>query len=560
MTASFIADLEEIVYPSCSDDEDEDLFRIDSRRLLVGMFVARLDRPWTDTPLPQTGMLIGGDDELATVRKYCQHVMVDPTRSAEGMCDAIKAASVLSNDQTLTLADGQLFGGGTHAASREGSGAGAGDAQSGSHFSGARRGSPAAAAGVAADFAVPPRRNDVRPTNEARSQVRALLLAREGRASSDRGSAGPVARLRGWFGRDRSGVQPSTQVSARTLESLRTAWGSTIGAVVRDFHVPIRESLAVARPAHAKLVAAADAAVAQVRQGGVPAIASLVETAGAFVEALERAPDAMRWAGAMYRQGTPLPNPAMAVALRLAEFGRALGMPRESLHELVLIGLLSDIGKALLPRELLERPGVLAPQDYALVQQHVTIGLDLLSRSEPLPEAVLRGIAEHHERLDGSGYPKKSRADAIGLHGRMAGIADTFCGLTALRAYANPLSVEDGLSALHGWSGSLFDADLVEQFVLAIGVFPIGTLVELKSGEVAAVVDRSPAPNASPRLVVLTAADKGPLRSTRDRAGEQKPDQAYSGTQVRIARGLASGAYGLRLIDFYSRPTTVGDF
>src|SRR5690606_11436596 len=170
------------------------------------------------------------------------------------------------------------------------------------------------------------------------------------------------------------------------------------------------------------------------------------------------------------------------------------------------------LGKALLPRDLLETPGVLAPHDYALVQQHVTIGLDLLERAGTLAAPVLRAIAEHHERLDGSGYPRRLRGDEIGLLGRMTAIVDAFSGLTAVRAYANPLSVEDALSALNEWAPSLFCRDLVERFVLSLGVFPVGTLVELRGGEVAAVVDRPRAERVLPKLVVLTGPDKGPLR------------------------------------------------
>src|SRR5690606_21271650 len=114
-----------------------------------------------------------------------------------------------------------------------------------------------------------------------------------------------------------------------------------------------------ARVVHARLVGAADALVAQVRQGTAPALEALDEPVGAFVDMLQHAPEALRWAEALYAQNAPRPNPASAVAINLSGFGRALGMPAESLRELVLVGLLLDLGKALLPRELLEQPGVL---------------------------------------------------------------------------------------------------------------------------------------------------------------------------------------------------------
>ncbi len=543
MATPFIADLEEIVYPSASGAHD-DRYRIDARRVLAGMFVAELDRPWADTPLPQGGLLVTGDDEIAAIRRQCTHVMVDPKRSTAGMLDAIKAAAVLSNDQPLTLAGYENAVESAPAPAP----ASARDAAS------ARRRRNAALRD-APDVHVE-RRDDVHPSNQSRVRVRALLLARDGRPAPEMRSAAmsPVARLRSWLTGDARAAE-SVQLGVRhSIEELRAAWGDPIGAVEPAGHEPIRGSLADARPAFAQLVGAADSIVAQVRHGNTPALEPIRSAIDAFVPVLQRAPDAMRWVGAIHSQNAPSPNPAVAVALRLAEFGRSLGMDREALHELALTGLLLDVGKALLPRELLEHPGVLAPHDHALVKQHVTIGLDLLSRSGPLPESVVRAIAEHHERLDGSGYPGRLRGEEISLYGRMAGIVDTFCGLTAIRAYANPLSVEDALSALHGWSGQLFCADLVEHFVLCTGVFPIGTLVELRGGEVAAVVERQPGEQMHPRLVVMTGADKGPLRPVRDRAGEQDPDHVYTGASVRIAHGLPAGAYGLRLPDFYARP------
>lgn len=545
MATPFIADLEEIVYPSASGGVHDDRYRIDARRVLAGMFVAELDRPWADTPLPQGGLLVKGDDEIAAIRAQCVHVMVDPKRSAAGMLDAIKAAAVLSNDQMLTLSNYD-HGGESSAPSAT---AGARDAAS------VRRRRNAALRDVP-EVRVE-RRDDVHPTNESRVRVRALLLGRDGRAPAAVRSApvSPVARLRSWLAGDARAADDAMRLGARrSVEELRAAWGESIGAVEPVGHEPIRSSLADARPAFAQLVAIADSIVAQVRHGNTPALEPIWSAVDAFVPVMQRAPDAMRWAGAVHSQNAPSPNPAVAVALKLSEFGRSLGMDYGSLRELVLIGLLLDVGKALLPRELLEHPGVLAPHDHALVKQHVTIGLDLLSRSGTLPESVVRAIAEHHERLDGSGYPRKLRGADIGLYGRMAGIVDTFCGLTAIRAYANPLSVEDALSALHGWSDQLFCGDLVEHFVRCTGVFPIGTLVELRGGEVAAVVERQPGEQMHPRLVVMTGADKGPLRPVRDRAGEQDPDHVYTGASVRIARGLPAGAYGLRLPDFYSRP------
>src|SRR5690606_5386047 len=154
------------------------------------------------------------------------------------------------------------------------------------------------------------RRDDVHPTNEARGRVRALL-AGEGKPVGER--TGAVARLRSWFSAGAAGAEPRMC----SLDDLRTRYGDTIGAVEPVDPSPIRGSVAEARVVHARLVGAADALVAQVRQGTAPALEALDEPVGAFVDMLQHAPEALRWAEALYAQNAPRPNPASAVAINL---------------------------------------------------------------------------------------------------------------------------------------------------------------------------------------------------------------------------------------------------
>lgn len=538
-------DAEEIVCASPGGAADG-LLRVDTRRLLKGMFVAELDRPWSDTPLPQSGVLVETDEELQAIRHYCQFVMVDPARSSDDLLAAIRAAAVLSSDRALVGDD--IWS----KPATAGQGAGG-------HASGARdaRGHAAGKPPHQAERAggEPRPRDDVRPSVASRARILRLLRVGEQRAEPPQQS--PLSQFRRWLGLARPSAAedfPDTQIQRHraALQALRDTWGDAIGAFDHGNGAPIRESIALARPAHARLVAAGDSAIRQVRQGTALAFGPLAEAADAFAAGLVASPEAMRWLDAVYASTAATPNPAIGTALRLADFGRGLGMPLASLRELALIGLLADIGKALLPRDVLEHPGVLNPRDYALMQQHVTMGLDILSRSSSVPEAVTAGIAEHHERLDGSGYPRGLRGTAISLHGRMAGIVDTFSALTAARAYANPLSVEDALSALHEWSGSLFCRALVEQFILVNGAFPVGSLVELQSGEIAAVVGLRPGTRLQPKLVMMTAADKGPLRAQGDQAARRDAPPGDRRAPVRIARGLPAGAFGLRLKDYFS--------
>ncbi|RPH65722.1 MAG: HD-GYP domain-containing protein [Burkholderiales bacterium] len=554
MTTTLLTELEEVADPS-DESPQQGACRVDTPRVLKGMFVVELDRPWTDTPLPQNGLLVDTDEELQAIRRHCRFVMVDPARSLPELLEAIEAAAVLSYDRNLfgddapSPAGRRQPPGGSSALEQA---AVPPRASAGSAWAGQRQARRRDADSLGG---APRLRDDVRPSSAARARV--FRLVRDpGQAPA--GRDGALSRVRGWLGLGEdsraTGSQAGEQRSRDALAALRGKWGDPIGAADYGDGDALRASLALARPVHARLAAAADQAVRQVRHGAALAVEPLADAADEFAASVASGPDAMRWLGALYTYATPNPNPSVSVALRLVEFGRSMGMPHASLRELALLGLLADLGKSLLPRDRLEHPGVLAPHDYALMQQHVTIGLDLLSHSSAVPEAVLRGIAEHHERLDGTGYPRGLRADAIGLYGRMAAIVDSVCALTTARPYANPLSVEDALAALSDWSGTLFCRDLTEWFIRATGAYPIGTLVELASGEVAAVVDRRPENRMQPKLLLMTAADKGPLGSTRDQAGSQSRNQTNGRAPVRIARALPAAAFGLQMKDYYALP------
>ena len=215
-----------------------------------------------------------------------------------------------------------------------------------------------------------------------------------------------------------------------------------------------------------------------------------------------------------------------------------------------MIGLLLDIGMTRIDNALLEKAGVLSEAERAEIRRHVDYGLEMLANADDLDPEVQEAIAQHHERMDGSGYPLGLKGIDTSFVSRMAAIADTFAALTSARPYAAPRSPFESMKVLSEGAGKLFHESLVEQFVQAIGLFPVGSLIELSSGEVAAVVSHNKIRRLKPRVLILTDVDKRPLDTPYELnmlldVEEDDDEPAW------IRRGLSADAYGLNCRDYF---------
>src|SRR5262249_29796412 len=159
-------------------------------------------------------------------------------------------------------------------------------------------------------------------------------------------------------------------------------------------------------------------------------------------------------------------------------------------------------------------------------------------------------IAQHHERIDGSGYPLGLKGEDTSFFGRMVAIADTFATLTSDRMQDEPLSAFKSMKALSEGAGKIFHPPLVEQFVQAIGLFPVGSLVELSSGQVAAVVSHNKIRRLKPRVLILTDRNKQRL-DTPVELNLLHDGDADDGEPRVIRSGLPSGAYGIDRRDYF---------
>jgi len=267
------------------------------------------------------------------------------------------------------------------------------------------------------------------------------------------------------------------------------------------------------------------------------------------VDSMVRNPDALMLVTRLRQEDEVLYGHGLNVTIYLVALGRHLGLPKEMLERLGTLGLLLDIGKTRLPREILQKKGRLTTAEFDTVKDHVRLSLDILKEMHGLHEDVLQGIAQHHEREDGSGYPLGLCKSEISLFGLMAAIADSFSALTNPRPYAEVIPAYEALQMLGNWSGEFYHASLVEQFIHAIGIFPVGSMVELSSGEVAIVISHIKIRRLKPRVLVISGPDKSPSKSPATL--DLLFSSATQETPLTILRGLPTGAYGLNPREYY---------
>ncbi len=180
---------------------------------------------------------------------------------------------------------------------------------------------------------------------------------------------------------------------------------------------------------------------------------------------------------------------SVAVSVLLLSLCRSLGMDDETSRIIGLGGLLHDVGKMIIPKEILNKPAALNKEEYETVKQHVLHCGEILSTSHNVPHASALIASEHHERFDGSGYPKGLTDEEISIGGQMAAIADVFDALTSDRCYRDGIDQIEVLRKLYTWSKTHFNEELVHQFIRSVGIYPVGTLVQLESGLIGVVAE-----------------------------------------------------------------------
>ena len=342
-------------------------------------------------------------------------------------------------------------------------------------------------------------------------------------------------------GLDSQDSEPAHEVDRRNESALQHAGEQAPGVFKR---VAVAEEMVFAQKVHNQAQGLVGNLMNNVKLGGAIDIAPIHQLADELQSSILRNANALSCLGRIREKDNYLLEHSVNLSVLMSLFGNYRKLPPDALHQTIVGALLHDIGKILTPDDILHKPGRLTPEEFEVMKAHARHSRDILKSTEGIGELTIMTAAEHHEHLDGSGYPEGLKGEEISVYGRMVAITDVYDAITSDRVYHKGMTPTQGLKKLLEWSGTHLDAGLVTEFIRCVGLYPIGSLVLLESGRLGVVIETN---DEDQRLPILRV-----MYNTRFRMPitVDTLDLAKPGTQDRILSSVDPEDYKIDVRKF----------
>jgi HD-GYP domain-containing protein (c-di-GMP phosphodiesterase class II) len=321
-------------------------------------------------------------------------------------------------------------------------------------------------------------------------------------------------------GADAPGEKPARAPSALNVEK---------AAEPKRDRVPLAQELQEAARLRQRSAAAMRRLFAEVRLGNAIEPGICVALVDDVVESIDRHPDALLSLARLKNADEYTYMHSVAVCALMVSLGRQLGLDDDQCREAGMAGMLHDLGKAAMPQDVLNKPGKLTPEEFEIIKTHPAKGYEMLIEGGKVSEGALDVVLHHHERYDGTGYPHKLAGEKITLLSRMGAVCDVYDAVTSDRPYKSGWDPAHALSQMATWKGH-FDTVVFQSFVKGVGIYPTGSLVKMRSGRLAVVLEQNPTSLTKPKVKIFFSTKAGlPLeRQVLDLAAAHVVDQIES--------------------------------
>lgn len=259
-------------------------------------------------------------------------------------------------------------------------------------------------------------------------------------------------------------------------------------------------------------------------------------------------PDSMLWLSMIKNKDEYTAEHSLNVALLSMVLGRAEGLSEDALEHLGICAMLHDVGKVKIPDDILKKEGHLEANEFEVMKMHTVHGKKLLLSQKGVPDAASDIALLHHEKVDGSGYPRGLNAEKIPYLVKIVAIADSYDAITSGRVYSEAKSAAEALKLLLESKGSHHDSQLLNRFIDCIGIYPIGSIAELNSGEVGIILPSDTGNPLQPAILILRDSGKQAcLQRYVDLSCDKRPDN----DRAYLIRALhPDGRFDIHLADY----------
>lgn len=255
--------------------------------------------------------------------------------------------------------------------------------------------------------------------------------------------------------------------------------------------VSLQEEMVRARRIHARAKQAVVSMFQEARMGKALQMGQAADLADEINQSIARNAGALLSLARLKNKDDYTYLHSVAVCALMIALGRQFGIEGDTLRELGVAGLLHDVGKMMIPDEVLNKPGRLSDEEFEIIRSHPVQGWEMLRASPGVSDTALDVCRHHHERMDGTGYPDNLSGEALTLFARMGTVCDVYDAVTSDRCYKKGWTPGESIRKMVEWKDGHFDDRVFQAFVKTVGIYPAGSLVKLRSGRLGVVVDQT---------------------------------------------------------------------